>query len=596
MNLTKFTFFKNTPLIDFQNTIHFKSNTERDTFFLEGNHYPILEIGDANFNYIRDKSTIKLNISYDEMRGVNYCTFKSDFENVRYYAYVMNYTYLNDHTVIVEILIDSIMTFTQGKVLNQLPNLSIERQHLTNANYNANLWELRNNSDVLNVNTKSYFYSDGVYFTKFIVLMQSSNDLTAEFGDEDNPITKTSTGATVDKVSSPLSLYAVKQEHFKNFMQALSDYPWIAQNIKNVILIPDMFFDDTALENVTTTFGFSNLMVVKDNTISNTSELDTALRKIDISTNQLYSLYDLDPNNDKHLLRNNYHTFELYAYDGQALTIDLGQLNTSTGFQLNAEKIIGFENEVAIYPKDYKKGDTPFKTTKPSGGVTASETDRGSFLNDAIIFKNFDSVPVLIDNYKLALAKNANQRELANSKTLTGQVSTLTDSSADLKDRFFAGASMVSNLSPSNLMGKFTSDYEYYRQQKAQFADMALEAPTITEQTNSNSFQVANNIFGITLKCSKINSNEMDKIRKYYNAFGFEWNRENTTLNDVESMSICNYVKFKGSWTIPNADVALVEMMKAQFENGVRLWHNNGSRNPMFQNLKQNVSVIQWLG
>ena len=592
MNLTKFTFFKNTPLIDFQNTIHFKSNTERDTFFLEGNHYPILEIGDANFNYIRDKSTIKLNISYDEMRGVNYCTFKSDFENVRYYAYVMNYTYLNDHTVIVEILIDSIMTFTQGKVLNQLPNLSIERQHLTNANYNANLWELRNNSDVLNVNTKSYFYSDGVYFTKFIVLMQSSNDLTAEFGDEDNPITKTSTGATVDKVSSPLSLYAVKQEHFKNFMQALSDYPWIAQNIKNVILIPDMFFDDTALENVTTTFGFSNLMVVKDNTISNTSELDTALRKIDISTNQLYSLYDLDPNNDKHLLRNNYHTFELYAYDGQALTIDLGQLNTSTGFQLNAEKIIGFENEVAIYPKDYKKGDTPFKTTKPSGGVTASETDRGSFLNDAIIFKNFDSVPVLIDNYKLALAKNANQRELANSKTLTGQVSTLTDSSADLKDRFFAGASMVSNLSPSNLMGKFTSDYEYYRQQKAQFADMALEAPTITEQTNSNSFQVANNIFGITLKCSKINSNEMDKIRKYYNAFGFEWNRENTTLNDVESMSICNYVKFKGSWTIPNADVALVEMMKAQFENGVRLWHNNGSGNPMFQNLNQNVRVI----
>ena len=592
MKLTNFRFFKNTPLIDFQNTIHFPSNAARDAFFLEGGHYAELQVKDIDFNFIRDKSTIDLPVDYDSMRGVNYCTFKSDFENVRYYAYVVNYEYRAPNVVRVNLLVDGIMTFTQGKVLNQLPNLSIERQHLTNANYNANLWELRNNSDVLNVNTKSYFYSDGVYFTKFIVLMQSSNDLTAEFGDEDDPITKTSTGATVDKVSSPLSLYAVKQEHFKNFMQALSDYPWIAQNIKNVILIPDIFFDDTALENVTTKFGFSNLMVVKNNTISNTSELDTELQKIDISTNQLYSLFDLDPINDKHLLRNNYHTFELYAYDGQALSIDLGQLNTNTGFQLAADKIIGFENEIAIYPKDYKKGDTPFKTTKPSGGVTASETDRGSFLNDAIIFKNFDSVPVLIDNYKLALAKNANQRELANSKTLSGQVSTLTDSSADLKDRFFAGASMVSNLKPTNLLGKFTDDYEYYRQQKAQFADMQLEAPTITEQTNSNSFQVANNIFGITLKCSKINSNEMDKIRKYYNAFGFEWNRENTTLNDVESMSICNYVKFKGSWTIPNADVALVEMMKAQFENGVRLWHNNGSTNPMFQNLNQNVRVI----
>ena len=592
MKQTNFRFFKNTPLIDFQNTIHFKSNAERDTFFLEGNHYSELQVQDIDFNFIRDKSTIDLPVSYDDMRGVNYCTFKSDFEDTRYYAYVVNYEYRAPNVVRVSLLVDGIMTFTQGKTLNQLPNLSIERQHLTNANYNANLWELRNNSDVLNVSTKSYFYSDGVYFTKFIVLMQSSNDLTAEFGDEDDPITKTSTGATVDKVSSPLSLYAVKQEHFKNFMKALSDYPWIAQNIKNVILIPDMFFDDTALESVETKFGFSNLMVVKDNTISNTSELDNELKKIDITTNQLYSLFDLDPINDKHLLRNNYQTFELYAYDGQALSIDLGQINTSTGFQLAAEKIIGFENEIAIYPKDYKKGDVPFKTTKPSGGVTASETDRGSFLNDAIIFKNFDSVPVLIDNFKLAMAKNANQRELANSKTLTGQMSTLTDSSADLKDRFFAGASMVSNLSPTNLMGKFTSDYEYYRQQKAQFADMALEAPTITEQTNSNSFQVANNIFGITLKCSKINSNEMDKIRKYYNAFGFEWNRENTTLNDVESMSICNYVKFKGSWTIPNADVALVEMMKAQFENGVRLWHNNGSVNPMFQNLNQNVRVI----
>src|SRR5699024_9335730 len=154
-------------------------------------------------------------------------------------------------------------------------------------------------------------------------------------GDEDDPITKTSTGATVDKVSSPLSLYAVKQEHFKNFMKALSDYPWIAQNIKNVILIPDMFFDDTALENVTTTFGFSNLMVVKTNTNANTIELDNEFRKIHITTNHLYSLFDLDPISDKPLLSNNYHTFELHAYDGQALSIDLGPLNTSTGFQLN---------------------------------------------------------------------------------------------------------------------------------------------------------------------------------------------------------------------------------------------------------------------
>ena len=43
----------------------------------------------------------------------------------------------------------------------------------------------------------------------------------------------------------------------------------------------------TALENVTTKFGFSNLMVVKNNTISNTSELDTELQKINIINSKL---------------------------------------------------------------------------------------------------------------------------------------------------------------------------------------------------------------------------------------------------------------------------------------------------------------------
>src|SRR5699024_8907515 len=129
MKLTQFRFFKNTPLIDFQNTIHFKSNSERDAFFLEGGHYPELNVKDIDFNFIRDKSTIDLPVDYNSMRGVDYCTFKSEFEDTRYYAYVVSYEYRAPNVVRVNLLIDGIMTFTQGKVLNQLPNLSIERQH-----------------------------------------------------------------------------------------------------------------------------------------------------------------------------------------------------------------------------------------------------------------------------------------------------------------------------------------------------------------------------------------------------------------------------------------------------------------------------------
>src|SRR5699024_3994818 len=130
MKKTEVRFFKNTPLIDFQNTIHFSSNSERDSFFLNGNHYPELSVKGLDFNSIRDRSQLVLNLSYNDIQGVNYCTFKSDFESTRYYAYVISYEYLNDEAVKVDLLIDGIMTFTQGNVLETLPNLSITRQHL----------------------------------------------------------------------------------------------------------------------------------------------------------------------------------------------------------------------------------------------------------------------------------------------------------------------------------------------------------------------------------------------------------------------------------------------------------------------------------
>ena len=166
MKLTNFRFFKNTPLIDFQNTIHFSSNAERDSFFLKGNHYPVLNIEHDNFNYIRDKSSLKISVNYEDMQGVNYCTFKSEFEDTRFYAYVMNYEYLNTDmetgydTVRVDLLIDGIMTFTQGNILEQLDNLNIQRQHLPMKAYEEHLFELKNNDDILKTYTKSYFYEN----------------------------------------------------------------------------------------------------------------------------------------------------------------------------------------------------------------------------------------------------------------------------------------------------------------------------------------------------------------------------------------------------------------------------------------------------
>ena len=585
MKLTKFTFFKNTPLIDFQNTIHFSSNAERDSFFLRENHYPVLEIEHDNFNYIRDKSSVKISVKYEDMQGVNYCTFKSEFEDTRFYAYVMNYEYLNTDmetgldTVRVDLLIDGIMTFTQGDVLEQLTNLNIQRQHLPMKAYEEHLFELKNNDDILKTNTKSYFKTDRILFNDLIVLIISSVDLMSDFGSEDNPKIKTSSGRVFDSITSPLNLYACDIEDFQKLMNALSDYPWISQNIKNMSLLPKMF-----MENNLKIITFSSKDTLKDvdylYRVSgvNTSKqsLSNELRDKSYSMEETYKLFGLDPIQDRHLLRNEYTTTELYNYSGGQLFIDNGQLNELRGLRFVADIVTGYHNEMMVYVDQYR-------INSENGALY-----RGSYTNDSLSYNEFDDIPMLIDNVGLAMSKSANQRALTESKLVSNRIKNVMDPNADLKDRFFDGASLISNLSPSNLFGKFKDEQEYYKQQKAEMADLALETPTITQQTTGNSFNIANNMFGIHFKFSKPSKSEMNKIKKYYKLFGYELNDQGSKLEKVDSMSICNYVQFEGSWTIKNVDVAIIEMMKAQFEGGVRLWHNKNIANPMNQDILNN--------
>src|SRR5699024_9413098 len=181
------------------------------------------------------------------MQGVNYCTFKSEFEDTRFYAYVMNYEYLNTDmetgldTVRVDLLIDGIMTFTQGNILEQLDNLNIQRQHLPMKAYEKHLFELKNNDDILKTNSKSYFKTDSILFKDSIDLSVAIIDLISAFGSENNPKITTSSGRVFDKIPSLLNLYACNIEDFQKLMNALSKYPWISQNIKNMSLLPKIF-------------------------------------------------------------------------------------------------------------------------------------------------------------------------------------------------------------------------------------------------------------------------------------------------------------------------------------------------------------------
>ncbi len=580
MKLTEFTFFKDTPLIDFQNTIHFTSNTARDNHFLNGNHYEKLSIQGGSFNFVRQRSTIDITANFDEFRGVNYCTFLSDFEpNTRYYAYVMEYEYLNDNTIRVYLLIDSIMTHTQGNVLNNLVNLNITRQHLTRTNYNKRLWELKNNGDILKAHTKSYFHTDRILFNDLVVLIQSGADLRSDFGDVDNPKIKSSIGNVFDGITSPLDMYVCSLTDFTKLMKKLRDYPWITQNFKSLSIIPKTFMEGNLTKIIfaptAETLGGVDYLYYISGGKTNATNLRNEISQVSYNMSELLTLYGLDVNEDKHLLRNEYTTTELYNYSGGQLFIDNGLLPPNRGLIYDVDLITGYHTEIKVYVSNYRMGE----------GITYKG---GSYVNDSLTFDTFDDIPMIINNESLSLAKSANRRALTESKLLTNRVSNVLDPKADIKDRFMDAANLISGFSMSSMFGKFSDEHEYYRTQKAEQADLALETPTITNQSNGNAFNIANDMFGIHFKYSKPNQTEMNRIRKYYKVMGFQTDDYSSKLDDVHSMTMLNYVQFSGSWSVPNVDVALIEMMKAQFENGVRLWHSNGTGNPMGQDVLLN--------
>ena len=570
MKLTDFTFYINTPFTDFSNTILFDNNDQRDQYF--NTSFPSHSFHNMRFNFIRDRGTIQVPISYEYMAGINYCKFTSDFEpDITYYAYVMDYKYLNDNTTEVTLLIDGIMTFCQGNTLSQFRNLSVTRKHLSRTEYNNRIVELKNNDDVIKTHTKKYTDTYDLIFDELSVLMQVSCSLSADFGEVDDPKIESSEGITFDKITSPVNLYTVKREHFNDLMDKLSKFPWITQNIRSVSLVPSILLENKTVKVNPTSFTFDHLYSLRDNATTELNKFDNSLLKISKTINEMYQLFGLDPDEDKHLLRNEYTTTEVYTFNGDQLFIDNGLLSDKYGLFFRSSYVMGYHNEVAVYIENYK----------------SEEDEEGSFLNDAIFIKNFDDVPIMIDNYNLSMAKSANQRQLAESKLVTNKIANIADSGADPKDRFMDGASLVTNLSPMNFFGKFVDEHDFYKQQQAEHKDMALNSDTVTGQSNNNSLAIARDFFGITVKHAQPSISEWNKIKTYYKMFGYLVNDENATV-DPRQMTICDYVQFSGQFMIDGIDIALNEMMKAQFENGVRFWHYNGVSKPMEQNVLNN--------
>ena len=212
MKLTQFTLYKNTLFTDMQNTVHFNSNNERDNFFNTEFTGENVKTFETNFNFRRDMGTLKVPELFENLMGFNYCKFVNGFDNKVYYAYIVSMKYLNDNTTQLDIVIDTVMTYTQGNILENLQNVEVIRQHLPQNIMNNRMDYLRNNGDTLQTSSMMFVDSTllggAVVFSDFYYIIQSAVVLDGDieqFGNENAPKMKTANGSTFDGVSTPIN-------------------------------------------------------------------------------------------------------------------------------------------------------------------------------------------------------------------------------------------------------------------------------------------------------------------------------------------------------------------------------------------------------
>ena len=105
MNLSRVFLFKGIPFFNNYNNVRdFVSLEEQDNYFLNKEKIELLQ------TYQRvNLNQIKIGMSYDDLKEINYMSFIND--NKKYYAFVIDLTYINQNTTLLTYEIDVFQSF-----------------------------------------------------------------------------------------------------------------------------------------------------------------------------------------------------------------------------------------------------------------------------------------------------------------------------------------------------------------------------------------------------------------------------------------------------------------------------------------------------
>ena len=617
-NYTNFVFYANTPMTNLSKVMHFESNQARDEFFDTAfDKYRVLDISVRNFNMVRDRLTVRVTYEFDRgtfdknksfvdnMQGVNYCYFYDLNTKYRYYCQVVKTEYINDNVTMFYLAMDVITTYFQGDFTSEIGNVHIIRQHLTQKRYDENIYEL-SNRDSLRVSPPRVINQKHLQFARGIItqkgenvasyepntnnlwlVFQCSSDLSSDFGNIDEPKLVTSSGSVYDYVTSPVDVYCIRVKDGNALFKELGNFPWIQQNIKTINIIPTDFIDEKDLDQVhgkslksTSLFKFKS---ESTSDLEDKSRVDKLNYPFDEFENMIHNKYEIDLRFERHLFNSSY--FKYYCTNWAGSSVELLPEKLPEGnLRWDIQSIIGYDNKISMYPNGYNSNDENTEL----GGIEI-KVPSGEYLNSSLLFTSWDTLPVLIDNYKMSLSNTAYDRKMAEENKLTNQWDNAVNGTYDdsFGGRLFSAMNVANTVLGGvlsggmsgakfgpmgamvgagaslggNLMGNWKSEYDYYRQLKSNQEQMKISTPTLINGSMGNAFSYKNGVFGVSIKVYAASKEDVRRALKYHKAVGYEWDYYEE-LGNVNSMSHINYVQFDGEWIMEGVPAEFQKIAK----------------------------------
>lgn len=562
-------FLSGTGIENYENQIDFRNTGVRRQFMQEHLLFTV-----NNYRYVRKNQTILINRNVEQCYNIDYCYYKNrNFGDREIFCFVTDVNYVNDETTEISIEVDAWTTFQFDITFKKCFIMNQHEQEFASNNYDDHSGALIGNNlypenlefggNYVNVHTETYHWREYYY------LVCSAVELNGNFGTKNNPNMDSSTGGFYENMPSALKFYLFKEDsQFTGFTYQMSNYPWIAQNIYYITMIPKEFLPDTAMQKVDMIFPSGQIVSFYKVTDHYTSPESTVLK-----VEGVIEKFGLKQEHFK-LYQYPYSYIEMTGYNGQQFIIKPELLNDKNILELHCISLIGSTPRFCVYPKFYaNSNDNGFK-------LSDKNYAQGEFINSGIIFGNLPQIPVLVDSSILYQAQNANSFALNNA------IANYNKKEA----RFFApietGMGVVSNALKGNIGGVISSLYggakKVYetdkqseisiRKQMAKIQDAEITPPTLAGQTGGDGFNIANGFGGVTLKWKTIHPRMIDRLNSFFERYGYVSNRfEIPKLRTCERF---NYIKTQGCIIEGNIPKSFAEIIQDMFDKGVTLWHD----------------------